>query len=72
MLTNGTVVPYTKQVIANSRDYIDVRSILPFGWYSAQVTSNQSIFIEKTEVFVGVNWNGRYVDGFGDTVESIV
>ncbi|MDO8726226.1 MAG: carboxypeptidase-like regulatory domain-containing protein [Candidatus Methanoperedens sp.] len=76
MLTDGTVIPYTKTVAANSRDYIDVGSVLGpsrYGWYSVQVTSlDQPIFIEKTEVWIGVTWHGRYIDGFGDTVGSIV
>ncbi|MBU3966418.1 MAG: carboxypeptidase-like regulatory domain-containing protein [Euryarchaeota archaeon] len=76
MLTDGTVIPLTKTVTANSRDFIDVRSVLgpsQYGWYSVQVTSvDQPIFIEKTEVWAGVTWHGRYIDGFGDTVGSIV
>jgi hypothetical protein len=73
MLTDGTVIPYSKTVNASSRDYIDVRSVIPYGWYSVQVTSvDQPIFIEKTEVWAAVTWHGRYIDGFGDTVGSII
>lgn len=76
MLTDGTIIPYTKTVNGNSRDAIDVRTVLGpsrYGWYSVQVTSvDQPIFIEKTEVWAGVTWHGRYLDGFGDTVGSII
>ncbi len=71
MRTDGIVVMYSKEVLKNSRDYIYAGDHVS-GWYSAQITSDQPIMIEKTEVFAGVTWHGRYIDGFGDTVEAIV
>ncbi len=68
MTTDGTVIMYPKTVPANSRSSIDSKSIVPTGWYSASLTSDVPIFIEKSEIYAGLMWNGNYLDGFDNSI----
>ncbi len=68
MTTDGNVYIYSTLVPANSRSSIDSRSIVPTGWYSVQVSGDVPIFIEKSEIFAGFMWNGRYLDGYSNSI----